>query len=199
MTLRLFVVRHGETEWSKIGQHTGLTDLSLTEAGRQEASATRAVLDGCRFDAVYSSPLKRALETAELAGYGDAEIEPLLVEWDYGDHEGRRTADIVNETPGFSKWDTQPPNGESVEQVGERADQVIARLTAATPDETSHNVALFAHGHFLAVLIARWIGLPADQGRRFRVHTGTVSVLDQYRDDRIVAILNQTPDGQKSL
>ena len=175
------LVRHGATEWSASGQHTSRTDIPLTEAGRE---AARALVLGREFALVLSSPRVRALQTAELAGF-DPEIEPDLVEVDYGDYEGRTTPEIREQRPGWTLWRDGSPGGETLAQAGERADRVIARALAADGD-----VAIFAHGHILRVLAARWIGLPAEQGARFALDTASVSELGFERETRVIARWN---------
>ena len=171
MLRELWLLRHGETEWSLSGAHTGRTDLPLTAAGRENAAALGRFLAGKRFGLVLSSPLERARETCRLAGYGETvEIDPNLREWDYGDYEGRTTSEIQKDRPGWSLWISGVPHGETVEQVGARAESVIARALAAEGD-----VALFAHGHVLRILAARWLGLPPDAGRLFALGTASVS------------------------
>ena len=185
---RLWLMRHGETEWSLSGAHTGRTDIPLTERGRENARKMGELLKGCRFSLVLTSPLSRARETCRLAGFGDvAKIEPDLHEWDYGDYEGRSTADIRRERPGWELWKDGVPNGETVDQVGERGDRVIARAVAAGGD-----VALFAHGHVLRILTSRWIGLPADCGRMFALDTASISVLGHERDTRVISRWNRS-------
>jgi len=185
---RLWLMRHGETEWSLSGAHTGRTDIPLTERGRENARKMGELLKGCRFSLVLTSPLSRARETCRLAGFGDvAKIEPDLHEWDYGDYEGRSTADIRRDRPGWELWKDGVPNGETVDQVGERGDRVIARAVAAGGD-----VALFAHGHVLRILTSRWIGLPADCGRMFALDTASISVLGHERDTRVISRWNRS-------
>ena len=184
----LWLFRHGETEWSATGQHTGRTDLPLTEAGRKRAAAVGRRLEGRSFALVLSSPLVRALETCRLAGYGEAaQLTDDLMEWDYGDYEGRRTADIQKERPGWSLWTDGVPNGETAEQVGGRADRVLARAASAGGD-----VALFAHGHILRVLTARWLGLPPTGGQLFALGTAAVSVLGFEHDYHVIRRWNQS-------
>ena len=184
---QIWLFRHGETEWSRSGQHTGRTDLPLTAAGRRRAQAIGRRLSGRPFALVLSSPLVRALETCRLAGYGDlAEITPDLMEWDYGAYEGRRTVDIQQERPGWSLWRDGVPDGETVEQVGARTREVIETAQAAGGD-----VALFAHGHVLRVLSACWLGLPPDAGRLFALGTAAVSVLGYEHDTRVIVKWNQ--------
>lgn len=186
MVQQLLVIRHGQTEWSKTGKHTGLTDIPLTEVGRDEARAAARTLDGWEIDAVFSSPLIRARETAELVGFGDAIIDENLVEWDYGVYEGIRTAETREEIPGWSVWTHPIHEGESVESVGKRVDDFFEGLEAI--EETT--AAVFAHGHLLSILIARWCGLHPVEGRRFALATATVSLLGHHREDRVVRALN---------
>jgi probable phosphoglycerate mutase len=184
---QIWLFRHGQTEWSRTGQHTGRTDLPLTADGRRRAQAVARRLSGRPFALVLSSPLVRALETCRLAGYGDvAETTPDLMEWDYGDYEGRRTVDIQQERPGWSLWRDGVPGGESIEQVGGRTRKVIETAEAAGGD-----VALFAHGHVLRVLSACWLGLPPDAGRLLVLGTAAVSVLGYEHDTRVIVKWNQ--------
>jgi broad specificity phosphatase PhoE len=170
---QLVLVRHGQTEWSRDGRHTGRTDLELTEEGRSEAKRARALLDGFSFGRVLSSPLRRALDTCRLAGFGDrVETRDELIEWDYGEYEGLRTAEIRDERPGWVLWRDGCPSGERAEDVGARADRLLAELDAASGD-----VAIFGHGHMLRVLTARWLELPPTAGARFVLGTATLSVL----------------------
>jgi broad specificity phosphatase PhoE len=184
---QVWLFRHGETEWSLSGQHTGRTDLPLTAAGRRRAEALGRRLSGRPFALVLSSPLSRALETCRLAGYGDvAELNPDLMEWDYGDYEGRRTVEIQNERPGWSLWRDGVPDGETIDQVAARARRVIAAA-----ESTEGDVALFAHGHVLRVLTACWLGLPPDAGRLFALGTAAVSVLGCEHDTHVIYKWNQ--------
>jgi broad specificity phosphatase PhoE len=184
--VNLFAIRHGETAWSLSGQHTGTTDLPLTDNGRRLAERIRPVLAREAFALVLVSPLRRARETCELAGLGDAAvIEPDLVEWNYGDYEGLTPKQIRATAPGWLVFRDGCPGGEAPEQVGARADRVIARARAAEGD-----VVLFAHGHVLRVLAARWLGLPPGHGQHFLLDTGTLSVLGHYRDVPAVKIWN---------
>jgi probable phosphoglycerate mutase len=184
------LVRHGQTEWSVSGRHTGRTDIPLTDQGRLHARALGARLSGWRFERVVSSPLARALDTCRLAGMGDrAEITDDLREWDYGEYEGRRTVDIREERPGWGLWADGVPGGETVEEVGRRADRVIEAVRHAPGD-----VALFAHGHLLRVLAARWIGLPPDHGRLLALATASISVLGWERETAVVERWNETAD-----
>jgi broad specificity phosphatase PhoE len=184
---QIWLFRHGETEWSLTGQHTGRTDVPLTEVGRQRAEALGRHLAGHKFALVLSSPLVRALDTCRLAGYGD-QVQPTddLLEWDYGAYEGRRTADIQKERPGWLLWKDGVPGGETAEQVGARARRVIERAAAADGD-----VALFAHGHILRVLGACWLGLPPVGGQLFALGTAALCRLGYEHDYRVVNVWNQ--------
>ena len=170
---QVWVLRHGATEWSVNGRHTGRTDLQLSPAGRAQAEAVGRLLAGRPFARVLVSPLDRAAATCALAGYGDAaETDDDLAEWDYGRYEGITSQQIRQTVPGWTVWTGTCPEGETIGQVAARADRVIARALAADGD-----VALFAHGHILRVLTARWCQLDAIEGRRFPIDTGTVNVL----------------------
>jgi probable phosphoglycerate mutase len=184
---QVWLFRHGDTEWSVSGQHTGRTDLPLTAGGRRRAQAVGRRLAGRPFARVLSSPLARALETCRLAGYGEvAELTPDLMEWDYGEYEGRRTVDIQKERPGWSLWQDGVPGGETAEQVAARTKRVISSAESADGD-----VALFAHGHVLRVLSACWLRLPPDAGRLFALGTAAVSVLGYERDTHVIVKWNQ--------
>ena len=184
--MKVHAIRHGETAWSLTGQHTGRTDLPLTDNGRRLAERLRPALAGEAFALVLVSPLRRARETVELAGLGgQAEVDPDLAEWDYGDYEGLTTPQIREAVPGWQIFRDGCPGGETTEQVAGRADRAIARARKAGGD-----VALFAHGHLLRVLVARWLGMPADAGRHFLLDTGTLSVLGQYGGAPAVRIWN---------
>jgi probable phosphoglycerate mutase len=186
MSGELWLIRHGETEWSRSGAHTGRTDLPLTPEGREKAAALARLLAGKRFAVVLSSPLQRALDTCRLAGYGaEAAIDPNLREWDYGDYEGRTTSEIQKEVPAWSVWANGVPNGETIEQVASRAESVIARAA-----QVDGEVALFAHGHILRILCGRWLGLPPDAGRLFALSTASVSTLGYERTTRVVTRWN---------
>ncbi len=191
MSVEIWLVRHGETEWSLSGAHTSTTDIPLTEHGRQRAVELREYLDGKKFAAVFVSPMQRARETCEIAGYGDvAQVEPGLMEWNYGESEGKTTKEMREEYgPGWSVWSSEIVGGEAVEHVGERADGVIAKAVAAAGDGGA--VALFAHAHILRILAARWIGLPAVGGRLFALGTGAVSVLSFERETRVIQRWNR--------
>ncbi|MFI6794042.1 histidine phosphatase family protein [Streptosporangium canum] len=187
----MILLRHGETEWSRDGRHTGRTDLPLTDKGDNQARALAPLVKGRTFDLTLVSPALRARRTAELAGLTDYETDPDLWEWDYGGYEGITTPDIRETRPGWFLWrdgvipgDAEHP-GESAQEVGARADRVIARARAVDGD-----VVLVAHGHFLRVLCARWLGLPPENGRHFRLDTGTYSRLGYERDEPVVLTWN---------
>ncbi len=183
----LWLIRHGETEWSRSGAHTGRTDLPLTDVGRQEAAAIARRLAGKPFALVLTSPLERARETCRLAGYRDvAQLEPNLLEWDYGDYEGRSTADIHKDAPGWNLWISGFPNGETIEQVAARARAAVDRALLADGD-----VALFAHGHLLRILTACWLALPPACARLFALGTASLSVLGYERETRVITCWNQ--------
>jgi broad specificity phosphatase PhoE len=169
----IYLARHGETAWSISGQHTGLTDIPLTDRGERNAKSLGERLKGVDFTEVLTSPLVRATRTCALAGFeGRAKVVPDLVEWDYGDYEGRTTADIRAENPGWFLFRDGCPGGESVLQVGTRADRVIARLRSI-----EGGVLVFSHGHFCRVLAARWLGLLAEDARHFLLGTASLSIL----------------------
>ena len=174
----LYTARHGETAWSATGQHTGLTDLPLTERGERNAKRLRERLAGLRFAKVLTSPLQRALRTCELAGFGAvAEVDPDLVEWNYGDYEGLRTAEIHAVRPDWQLFRDGCPNGESPQDVGARADRVVSRVRAFKGD-----VLIFSSGHFLRVLAARWLGLEPFAGKFFMLDTASLSALSYEHD-----------------
>lgn len=175
---KLWLLRHGETEWSRSGQYTGLTDLPLTELGEDQARSAQAALSGVDFDLVLTSPLQRAHRTATLAGFPGAVVEPNAVEWDYGDYEGIDSAVVRAQNPGYLIWDNGVPNGETLDHVGERADRIVERALAVTrEDGAPANVLLVAHGHFLRIMAARWLRLPAGEGRHFVLGTAKVCTL----------------------
>ena len=184
---QIWLIRHGETEWSASGRHTGRTDVPLTAGGERQARTLEQHLAGRRFALVLTSPFSRARETCRLAGYGDAAtVTDDLMEWDYGIYEGRTTADIRVEQPGWSIWTTTVTGGESVERVGERARRVIDRADAADGD-----VALFAHAHVLRILAACWVGLAPVNGRLLALGTAAISVLGHERETRVIQVWNQ--------
>jgi broad specificity phosphatase PhoE len=185
----LWVVRHGETEWSRAGRHTGRTDLPLTPEGERQAGRVGALLAGRHFALVLTSPLERARATCRLAGLGEgARVVADLAEWDYGAAEGRTSAEIAAERPGWTLWRDGPPGGETLEALGRRADRVIAEALGAAGE-----VAIFAHGHVLRVLAARWLGLEPAAGRLLALDPATVSVLGHERAARVVRRWNLAP------
>lgn len=185
---QLWLVRHGETEWSAAGRHTSRTDLDLTEAGVAAATDVGRRLAGSGpFVAVLASPRRRAQRTASLAGYPDAEVVDDLAEWDYGDDEGLTTPQIREERPGWTVWADGPRGGETAEQVGSRADAVLARVRGADGP-----VLAFSHGHFCRVLGARWVGLAATEGEHLKLSTASVSVLGWERDAPALVHWNDT-------
>jgi broad specificity phosphatase PhoE len=186
----LWLIRHGETEWSRSGQHTGRTDIPLTAQGERQAALLGRRLAGRKFALVLTSPLGRARETCRLAGYGGvARDEPDVVEWDYGAYEGRTTAEIREEVPGWIIWKGGVRGGESADEVGARCDRVIARGADVDGD-----VALFAHGHVLRILAARWLGLPAVGGRHLALDTASLSVLGHEHEARVIRSWNESYD-----
>jgi broad specificity phosphatase PhoE len=181
MADEVWLVRHGETEWSRDGRHTSITDLPLTEDGRQVAETLRDRLDDTAFSLVLTSPRERARETARLAGHEEASVDADLAEWNYGELEGL-TSDQIRETyPDWTIWAGPVPGGESAAQVTERLDRVVARCRAATG-----RVLLFGHGHSLRALSARWLELPVADGSHLRLDTATVSVLGWERETPVV-------------
>ena len=183
---KVYLLRHGETEWSLKGQHTGVTDIPLTENGRIAARLLKPILAKVTFTLVLTSPLQRARETCELAGLGQfANVEPDLIEWNYGEYEGLTTEQIRSTRPGWSVFRDGCPGGESPEQVGARADRVITKVRTA-----AGNVALFGHGHFTRVLAARWINLSANYGENFLLDTATLNILSYYRESPAFQIWN---------
>ncbi|MVO86211.1 histidine phosphatase family protein [Streptomyces sp. p1417] len=194
----LLLVRHGETEWSLSGQHTGWSDIPLTDRGREQARSIASLIGKYRVDAAFTSPRSRARETAELAGCGDARVDPDLAEWDYGAYEGVTTVEIHRARPdwflftdGVAPGPSEHP-GESPEQVGERADRMLAKVDAALAN-TEGSVVLFAHGHFLRVLAARRLGFPPAAGAHFQLATGTVSRLGYEHGRPVLATWNLRP------
>jgi probable phosphoglycerate mutase len=186
----LWLIRHGETAWTLSGRHTGRTDIPLTPRGVEQAELLARRISDKPFGLVLTSPLSRARETCRLAGHLEgAHEEPNLMEWDYGDFEGRTTPDIQKEVPGWSIWNGPVPGGETAEEVGARADRVIARAL-----EADANVALFAHGHLLRVLAARWLRLPAAAGRYFALDTASLSRLGYERDLPVIRSWNESYD-----
>ena len=186
MPSQLWLIRHGETEWTLSGAHTGSTDIPLTDAGRRQALKLKQSLAGRRFALVLASPLSRAQETCNLAGFGGgAQIESNLVEWRYGEYEGRTMAQIQADAPGWSIWRSGVPGGEQIAEVAARANCVIRRALREGGD-----VALFGHGHILRILTACWLELPPDSGRLFALDTAAIGVLGYERDDRVISRWN---------
>jgi len=177
----IWLVRHGETEWARTGRHTGLNDIALTPLGEQQAVALKPVLAREAFDVVATSPLRRARDTSQLAGYAEAQVWPEIHEWNYGAYEGRTSAEIRAERPGWHIWADGVEGGETVEQVGERAGQALGRLEGA-----AGKALIFAHGHFLRILATRWLGLCPDQGRLLALFPGAVSILGYEGDTRVI-------------
>jgi probable phosphoglycerate mutase len=185
----LWLIRHGETEWSLAGKHTGRTDIPLTPHGEQQAEWVHQHLKSKTFAHVFVSPLIRARETCRIAGFGDvAEVEPDLQEWDYGSMEGRISADIQREIPNWNIWTHGVALGETPAQIGARVDRVIARAMAFQGE-----VALFAHGHVLRVLTARWLGLNPEEGRLFLLEPAGLSILGHEHDTRVLRLWNEAP------
>src|ERR1700690_3876854 len=192
----VILLRHGETEWSLSGQHTGLTNIPLTTHGEAHAEALAPLLARRKIVAVFTSPARRAVTTASLAGLAHAKPDPDLWEWDYGGYEGMTTPQIQDERPGWYIWrdgvipgDAEHP-GETVDQVGQRADRVLSRVT---PLLDNGDVALVAHGHVLRVLTARYLGLEPSAGRLFRLDTGTISTLESEHDEPVISSWNVPP------
>ena len=182
---RLFAVRHGETEWSISGQHTGRTDVPLTEIGRERATKMGEALAGRSFVLVLTSPFSRAKDTAALAGFPDAIVDDDLREWDYGDYEGRKTVDIRVDRPGWFLWNDGVPNGESIDDVAARTDRVIARVRSVEGDAL-----VFAHGHLLRVLASRWLGQSPGFGRHLVLSPSTLSILGSEREEPAIECWN---------
>lgn len=182
------LVRHGETEWSASGRHTGRTDIPLTREGERKARGLSERLDGMKFDRVFTSPLQRASRTCALAGFAAAKTDPDLLEWNYGDYEGRTTREILERRPGWLLFRDGCPNGEQPADVAMRADRVIACLRA-----TDDRAILFSSGHILRVLAARWLGLAPSEGRLFMLGTASVSVLayEHDEDEPAIALWNE--------
>jgi broad specificity phosphatase PhoE len=194
MPVKLYLMRHGETEWSVSGQHTGTTDIPLTASGEEEARRLAPRLSSIRFSAALCSPRQRALKTAELAELGAlARVEPDLAEWDYGDYEGLRTSEIHKERMDWNIFADGCPNGELPDQVSARADRLIQKL-----EGLDGNVALISHGHFSRVLAARWMGMPVISGQRFMLDTGTLSILQddpRHPENRVISLWNAGPSA----
>ena len=193
MPLRVYLIRHGETAWSLSGQHTGRTDIALTERGEQEARELGERLRTVRFNLVLTSPLQRARRTCDLSGFGSvAEVDPDLQEWDYGEYEGATSAEIRMVRPDWNLFRDGCPRGESPPEVSERADRVIARIRSS-----DGSIALFSHGHFGRVLAARWIGLPLIQAQRLLLNTGSISILGfehNHAEEPAIILWNAGPN-----
>jgi probable phosphoglycerate mutase len=191
----VYLARHGETAWSLSGQHTGLTDLPLTARGERNARRLGERLAGRTFAKVFASPLQRAAKTCELAGFGGAAVvDPDLVEWNYGDYEGKKTAEILKERPGWRLFRDGCPGGESVAQIGARADRVLARLRAVGGD-----VLVFSSGHILRVLAVRWLGLPPSDGRLLLLSTASLSILgyEHEKDEPALRLWNDARHAEE--
>ena len=185
--MEVVLVRHGETEWSRGGRHTGRTDVGLTEHGREQAAGVGAALRDRHFALVLTSPLGRALETCRIAGFGDRAVQrDELMEWDYGAYEGRTTSEVREERPGWTLWRDGVSEGETVEQVGERVDRVLDDLRPLDGDAL-----LFAHGHVLRVLTARWLELNPGWGRLFALDPATISALGYERETAVIKLWNE--------
>ncbi len=185
--MQIFLARHSETAWSLTGQHTGLSDIPLTDRGRREAERLGEVLADREYERVLTSPLQRAAESCRIAGFGEiAEVDEDLREWDYGEFEGLTTAAIREKEPGWVLWCDGAPGGESAEQVRERADRLVAGLRKARGE-----ILIFGHGHMLRALAVRWVGLPIEAGRLFRLDTATISILARKREIRVIQLWNQ--------
>ena len=177
----LWLIRHGETAWSRDGRHTGITEVPLTPQGEEVARGLRERLAGVRFDLVLTSPRERARRTAELAGFSDVRVEADLAEWDYGDYEGITTAEIRERVPGWTLWSHPCPGGETAAEVSRRMDRVLAKVRAH-----GGRVLAFSHGHASRALAARWLAQPVQEGRLFSLGTATVSVLGYERESPVV-------------
>jgi broad specificity phosphatase PhoE len=187
-TEEVWLVRHAETEWSRSGKHTGRTDVPLTDAGRERARELGSRLEGRDFAVVLVSPLERARETARLAGLGDpCQVREDLLEWDYGDYEGITTAEIREDRPDWYLWRDGVPNGETADEVASRCDRVVEEILGVDGD-----VAVFAHGHVLRALGARWLEEPVGFGGRLYLSTGSLSVLGFEREVRVIRLWNET-------
>jgi probable phosphoglycerate mutase len=191
----VFLIRHGETAWSLSGQHTGVTDIPLTENGRRAAKRLEPVFSNVELDLVLSSPLQRARRTCELAGLGDRmQVDPDLMEWNYGEYEGLTAEQIHKKAPDWMIFSDGCPGGESPEDVGARVDRAIGKVRAI-----AGRVALFAHGHVLRVFAARWIGLPPAHARHFLLDTSTLSILGYYRGTPAVKRWNAPIENGRSM
>lgn len=186
--LGLWLIRHGETEWSASGKHTSRSDIPLTARGQRAAQAIGQYLAGQEFSLILTSPRQRALETCRIAGYSThAIVDNNLAEWDYGNYEGRTTAEIRSEVAGWTIWRASVPGGESIEQVAGRAESIVKQAECA-----GGRIALFSHAHFLRVLAATWIGLPPRSGSLFALDTGSVSALGFEREAKVIQMWNRS-------
>ena len=186
-TTEIWLARHGETEWSLSGAHTSRTDIDLTEKGREQALQLKPLLEGQKFSLVLTSPRRRARETCRLAGFGEqGQVDENLAEWDYGVYEGRTTAEIRKEQPGWSVWSSPIKDGETLSQVASRAQSVVAKAMAS-----GGKVLVFSHAHFLRILAACWTELPAEAGSRLALSTGSISVLAHEHDTRVIQVWNR--------
>jgi broad specificity phosphatase PhoE len=190
---RIYLVRHGETAWSRAGRHTSRTDVPLTDHGRAQAIALGRRIGDRHFGLVLTSPRSRAAETAQLAGHRDAITDPDLREWEYGDLEGRTSDEIRREIPDWTIWSGPWRDGETARQVARRADRVIARCLDQAVEGDS---LLFSHGHLLRVLTARWLGLPAGRGALFALGTATIGILGWEHESRVIETWNESCDGE---
>jgi broad specificity phosphatase PhoE len=185
-TKKIYLIRHGETEWTLSNRHTGKTDLPLTQKGEEEAVSVGKKIAQQKFDLVLCSPLQRAKETCQGAHlFGEAELEPLLTEWDYGTYEGLTTEEIRKQVPNWKIFTHGAPGGESVADVSQRADKLLSKIA-----KTQGDVALFSHGHFLRVLAARWLHLPAEKGALFALSPAALSILSFERGDPVLSLWN---------
>ncbi|WP_432164255.1 histidine phosphatase family protein [Streptomyces tendae] len=200
----LLLIRHGETEWALSGRHTSFTDIALTAHGEEEARAVAPLLAERRIATVMSSPLRRAVRTAQLAGLTDVHVDPDLHEWNYGAYEGITTVEIHRTRPSWNLWTDGSPSsaeggaGESPEQVGSRADRVLARMASLLEGSETGDGVLVAHGHFLRVLTARWLGLPPSAGALFALGTGTLSRLGTEHGRPVINAWNTAPQGRSA-
>lgn len=186
---QLWIVRHGETEWSRSGQHTSFTEMTLTDHGREKAREVAPLLSSVEFCRVFSSPMERALETADLAGFPDPDLSEDLREWNYGSYEGVTTDVIRKEVPDWSIWSHGPPeDGETHEQVSSRADRFIEEVRGL-----GGAVLAFGHGHMMRVITARWLDLPAAEGKSFVLDAGAISVLGAEHEWPAIRTWNQIP------
>lgn len=188
MDLQIYLIRHGETLWSKSGQHTGISDIPLTDVGREQALLLKETLKKIAFEAVISSPMKRAVDTCDLAGLGDNRIiDQDAMEWDYGSYEGLTSAEIEEQDPDWTIFLRGAPGGESLRDITLRADRLLKKLMTY-----QKSVALFSHGHFLRALAARWLHLPAQEGRLFSLSVASVSLLGFEHRAHTIALWNST-------